>query len=208
MKILLSLFTKLFKALVSFSHTLLSDWDTWNHLTMLTVICFVTMAITIGSGSYKSVFDGNAVAGKIQTLISFVFAGYITIVINRWDRIRNTTLGQIWGSIENLNMFAFRALAPETEETEELKDLMIRLGRLIMRLTFLAVQAEDNLDQLVTTGILTEKERLWLQDTTIGTRPLVVVNWIYAYFDNLKEKGYHISDPLEVQIHTNMQSLR
>jgi hypothetical protein len=166
------------------------------------------MAITIGSGSYKSVFDGNAVAGKIQTLISFVFAGYITIVINRWDRIRNTTLGQIWGSIENLNMFAFRTLAPETEETEELKDLMIRLGRLIMRLTFLAVQAEDNLDQLVTTGILTEKERLWLQDTTNGTRPLVVVNWIYAYFDNLKEKGYHISDPLEVQIHTNMQSLR
>lgn len=78
---------------MSFSHTLLSDWDTWNHLTLLTVICFVTMAIVVASGSYKSAWDGDFMAGKIQTLISFVFAGYIGIVLHRWDRIRNSTIG-------------------------------------------------------------------------------------------------------------------
>jgi hypothetical protein len=196
------------QALMSFSHTILSDYDTWNHLGMLTVICFISMAIVIGTGSYKSIFDGNAVAAKIQTLISFVFAGYISIVINRWDRIRNTTLGQLWGSIENLNMFIYRALKEPTEENERLKDIMTRMGRLIMRLTFLAVQGDGELQPLVDHGLLTEKEKVWLDDSTIGTRPLIVVDWIYSYFDALRDKGIRFSDPMEVQIHTNMQSLR
>lgn len=38
--------------------------------------------------------DDNAVTARIQTLISFVFASYVTIVLNRWDRVRNTTLGK------------------------------------------------------------------------------------------------------------------
>jgi hypothetical protein len=166
------------------------------------------MAIVIGTGSYKSIFDGNAVAAKIQTLISFVFAGYISIVINRWDRIRNTTLGQLWGSIENLNMFIYRALKEPTEENERLKDIMTRMGRLIMRLTFLAVQGDGELQPLVDHGLLTEKEKVWLDDSTIGTRPLIVVDWIYSFFDALRDKGVRFSDPMEVQIHTNMQSLR
>lgn len=175
---------------------------------MLTVICFITMAVVVFSGSYKSSMDNNAVATKIQYLISFVFAGYITIVINRWDRIRNTSLGQMWGAIENLNMFAYRALTPQNEETEKLKDLILRLTRLSFQLTFLAVQADGDLSELYEKGLVTDKERLWLEDCLIGTRPLVVVNWIFSYFDMLKKKGYKFSDPIEWQITSNIESLR
>jgi hypothetical protein len=51
------------------------------------------MAVCYFTGSYKSTSDSNAVVSRIQLLISFVLASYVTIVINRWDRIRNQTLG-------------------------------------------------------------------------------------------------------------------
>ncbi len=119
-----------FRALVSFSHTIVSDGNTWKHLNMLTILCFIAMAIVYFSGSYRSINDSSNVSARIQTLISFVFASYVTLVINRWDRIRNTTLGkkifeflleifckfqcsfsylgQQWGSLENLVMTAIR----------------------------------------------------------------------------------------------------
>ena len=52
------------------------------------------MFIVIITDSTKSVYDDNAVVSKALTLVSFVFAGYVTIVINRWDRIRNATIGK------------------------------------------------------------------------------------------------------------------
>ena len=82
------------QAVVSCWYTVLSDQDTWNHLIFLTVVCFVTMFIVIISDSVKSVYDDNAVVNKALTLVSFVFAGYVSIVINRWDRIRNATIGK------------------------------------------------------------------------------------------------------------------
>lgn len=82
-----------FRALVSFSHTIVSDSNTWKHLNLLTILCFITMAVVYFSQSYRSVNDSSNVSSRIQTLISFVFASYISLVISRWDRIRNTTLG-------------------------------------------------------------------------------------------------------------------
>lgn len=82
-----------FRALISFSHTILSSGNTWKHLNMLTVLCFATSVIVYFTGSYRSVNDSSNVSSRIQTLISFVFASYISLMISRWDRIRNTTLG-------------------------------------------------------------------------------------------------------------------
>eukprot|EP01040_Poterioochromonas_malhamensis_P004655 gene4655-4988_t len=196
---------KIWEALTSFFQAVLSDRNTWTHLRMLTVICFCTVVIVLATDIYKSIKYQN---GKIQTLISFVFAGYIGIVINRWDRVRKSTLGQIWGAIENLNMIAYRVLGPVNEDSDKLKDLILRLCRLCFQLTFLAVQGDGELGHLVDRGLLTEKEKLWLDDATIGSRPMVVVDWIYSYFDMIREKGYKYGDPVEEKIHTNVQSLR
>ena len=50
--------------------------------------------MVIITGSTRSVYDNNSVVNKALTLVSFVFAGYVAIVINRWDRIRNATIGK------------------------------------------------------------------------------------------------------------------
>lgn len=130
-----------FRALVSFSHTIVSDSNTWKHLNLLTIVCFITMAVVYFSQSYRSVNDSSNVSSRIQTLISFVFASYISLVISRWDRIRNTTLGMLfpsfgpltvvilsvsagqqWGSLENLVFTAIKIVRKRTKErTNQIK---------------------------------------------------------------------------------------
>jgi len=105
------------------------------------------MAVTYYSGSYLSVNTSSDLTSRTQLLLSFVLAGYISIVINRWDRIRNTTLGQLWGAMENTCQVTFRVLFSHDHGPQEmeLSELLIRYVRLTMRLTFMAVQGEYNI---------------------------------------------------------------
>lgn len=177
-------------------------------------------AVTSLLGSYRSIEDTSSVTTRIQTLISFIFAAYVTIVINRWDRIRNTTLGQQWGASENLIMIVGRliklhkkqtiAADPEKEEAQgqAIQDKIIRYCRLIMRLTFLAAQGDEKLQPLIDTEVLTQKEADWLMAGAPGTRPLMVVIWISEIFDAMVAAGYHIQDPVMNMIVTNLANLR
>jgi hypothetical protein len=141
------------------------------------VVCFITMFVVIISGSVKSVYDDNAVVNKALTLVSFVFAGYVSIVINRWDRIRNATIGkindhfhpgcfyllpckylprfcfcagQMWGALENLNMISMSILVKQASPAEEaeLSARLVRYSRLTMILTFKALQPGADADTL------------------------------------------------------------
>lgn len=223
----------IWRALVSTSSTILTDWDTWNHLTILTVICFITTFLVWISGSEQSIEDTNSVVNRIQVLISFIFASYVTIIINRWDRARNTYAGQVWGALENLNLSAYQILFTHSpkfqivdgkvvssgsesesnstvaEHVELLKDYILRISRLDFQLLFLAMQGEANMDKLVEKSLLTDKEKVCLDGCTVGTRPLVVMSWFTAYFDELKKKyGYKIGDVDENLIQSNISSLR
>jgi hypothetical protein len=180
---------------------------------MLAIVSFISMVVVVVTGHNKSIFDANAVSSKIQVLISFVFAGYIGIIVNRWDRVRNGTLGSVWGALENLNMFAYHIIDDNDhashEEKEQLKDCLLRLTRLVFQLVFLAVQGESNLKPLIEMKLLTEKEMLWLDEAVLGTRPLIVVDWMYSYFFTiLKKKNYHISDPMEQHLLNEIKGLR
>jgi hypothetical protein len=153
------------------------------------------MAIVVLTDSYRSTEDNNSVVNRIQLLISFVFASYITIVINRWDRIRNGTLGTCWGSLENLCMYAFHVLRDNTEQNRRLCDLLIRHCRLVLATLFLAAQGDADMSKLVEKGLLLEKEKVWLDAANAGTRPLLVVSWMTQYFEDLQSKaGKQISE--------------
>lgn len=198
------------QALISFSHTILSDGDTWSHLSGLTVICFITMTVCIATGNYRSIDDGDSVTARIQVLISFVFAGYVNIVINRWDRIRNTTLGVTWGALENLNLLACQLLAREdSAQDAHLCDLLLRQSRLCLQLLFKAVQGDGNLSSLTAAGLLTALEAKHLQGAAVGTRPLVLVSWMNQYFLDLKARyGYPLSELALNAVMTNIANLR
>lgn len=178
------------------------------------------MLFCITSGSYRSIEDTSSVTIRIQALISFVFANYVSIVINRWDRIRNTTLGQQWGASENLVMITSRLIKlhrtrfnitdPETEDKQgiDIQNKVVRYNRLAMRLTFMATQGDENLQPLIDAELLTTKEASWLNAAACGTRPLMVVIWISEVFDAMVAAGYFIHDIVMGNIVMNLTNMR
>eukprot|EP01036_Dinobryon_divergens_P030509 gene30509-39762_t len=163
----------IWRALFSFSHTILGDLDT----------------------CYLSVDNNSDLTSRTQLLLSFVLAGYISIVINRWDRVRNTTLGQLWGAVESTCQISFRVLFSHGHGQQEME-----LSELIIRYVRLTV---DDLSELQEQKLITSEEREWLQDATIGTRPLIVVSWIDEFFRSLTAAGYGVimSDSINVVSH-------
>lgn len=53
-----------------------------------------TTIIVIFTGSSKTLGEASPVTSIISLLISFILSAYIAITVNRWDRIRNGTLGR------------------------------------------------------------------------------------------------------------------
>jgi len=56
-------------------------------------------------------------------------------------------------------------------------------------LLILPQPAVDDLSELESQKLITSDERQWLQASTIGTRPLVVVSWIDEFFRSLETAG-------------------
>lgn len=161
----------------------------------MSIICFLTFLAVYFSDSYKSIYSSGSVTSRIQLLISFVFAGYISIVIGRWTRVRNDTIGQLWGALEDLNLITFRiVLCSNMPADDQAMDTVTRYGRLMMRLLFQAAQSNGDLSPLHTAELLTTEERSWLEPAQTGTRPLVVVSWLLCFFEALQRQGYHIND--------------
>eukprot|EP01038_Epipyxis_sp_PR26KG_P007569 gene7569-10312_t len=201
-------------ALVSFSHTIVGDTDTWKQLGYLSVICFVTMGICLLTNSASSQWDEYSVVTRVLTLLSFVFAGYVGIVINRWDRVRNTTIGGLWGALENTNLLIYSMLRsdPLNPQSIAIRDKIIRYSRLVMRLTFYSVSGESNLDPLCEGSefeiLITPQEKDWLEGAMLGTRPLVVVSWISCLVDSMIDAGYPIDAIVKNSFIANFQAIR
>jgi len=169
------------------------------------------MGVVLITGGFKSINNTSDLTARAQLLITFVLAGYITIVINRWDRIRNTTLGQLWGSIENLCQVNFVVLFKHGNGKQEMdyrtsqfdmfdfrwswllwqfkshKPVLFFIWIFVIYFNFLDV---DDLSELVKLNLLTEKEQEWLAAASIGSRPLLVVSWLLELFYSIKAAGY------------------
>lgn len=200
----------IWRALTSFSHTLIGDMDTWYHLMILTVICFITMGITIGSGSSQSIGNTVDVGTRSQILVSFVLAGYVTIVVNRWDRIRNVSLGQLWGALENLNQLSCEYIHLRHgfgAQEVELSDRYIRYCRLVMYLMFFGIRKEEDLKALIEKKVLLDSEKTCLEMVGPGLRPYMVCGWMHIYFDTLRENNYECSHKTDLLL-SNLHSLR
>ena len=130
--------------MIAIPYSILSDWATWKHLAYLAALCGITFIIVWFSESYKSLSNNIDVTARAQLLIELVLVAYITIVINRWDRVRNHTLHQMWAALEELSYLSFSIVLQSDigsiEERIQLTDKMIRYCRLCIQLTFLAAQ--------------------------------------------------------------------
>ena len=78
-----------------------------------------------------------------------MLAGYVTLTVQRWDKIRNDYFGKMWGSLE-ANVLIAAILCPGfTPHEEKMADRLSRYNRLVMRLLFFAGRGHADLTSLV-----------------------------------------------------------
>ncbi len=136
------------------------------------------------------------------------------------------SIGQQWGALENLNYLTYVLTGRDTSERAiKMKETILRYSRLSMFLTFMALQGKTDLSHLVIEpdgekdsngllkpqagkGLLTPHEKVWLDATAIGTRPLMVISWMSNFFEDLLSMGYKYGDVYHSTIVNNLMSLR
>lgn len=205
---------KVWRALIQTTHTIISNSNVYNLLWILTFVCFLTWGIVYITNGAKSIDDSLSVFTRTQSLLSFVLAGYVTLCIQRWDKIRNEYVGNIWGGCESLVLISCDLIPGNSPIESNLADKLIRYNRLVMRLLFYAARGINDLTPLIEKNtsftkeetellspllneegdiiniqdfscILTEEEMHWLNATHIGTRPLLVLMWIKEIFNQM-----------------------
>jgi hypothetical protein len=111
--------------------------------------------------------------------MTFVIGGYVTLVVNRWNTLRNTTLGILWGSLENLvvySSYCCQGRGPATTSIRDdvlryvfsgremvLTEIQCRYARVVILLTFHAARAEDSIPVFQEKKLLTDTEAQYLQ---------------------------------------------
>jgi len=167
----------IWRAVFTVSKTILTHWDTWYHLGVLTLLCAGAATLVIVTGGFHSI-PLSDVTSRIQTLLSFVLAGYVAAVISRWNTLRNTTLGALWGALENTVLLSFRIFKGNSSHEIKYKNDCIRYARGCLLLTFYAARGQEDISKLYTKGLLTPDEGFTIESMSTGTRPLVIVGWL------------------------------
>ena len=132
---------KIPKDLQTISTTVLFDKTLFVNVLCLSVICITSMVATLLSGSNKSLPNFTDIMIRSELLLAISIAAYLTIVVNRWDRVRSTLLANILITFEDLHHRLCSVLLKTQEKNEDkIINQTIRYTRLILQLLFLAVQ--------------------------------------------------------------------
>ena len=166
------------RALVTVSHTIITNKETWYLLFLCIVITIITIGIVFATGSEGSVSEDD-VTGKVIVLLSFVLAGFVTFCLNRWDRLRNTHLGSVLAALESTYYLSCQ-MYPDIKDAQHLanREIVLRLCRCIFQSIFFAVNETGDLSSLVEMGLLAPYEEYILSSTHQETRPYVLIGWL------------------------------
>lgn len=194
------------RALLTTANTILTNWITWYKLCALTIVCFLTTAIVILTNSQGSIGDID-VTSRVQLLLSFVLAGYVTYYVNYYNSVRHQYLGTLWGALENLVLYGHQLFKGNTEQEKIIINTIRRYTLSIFRLVFHSCQGKTDLDFFYERDLLTKEEGEILLQYSLGTRPLIIVGWLSSLFEKANQLGYN-NFILNTQILSTISSLR
>ena len=83
------------------------------HLGYLTILSGVAMAASaplVIAGSIPLALLEGELLHRTKTLLAFTLVGFVSFMVNRWNTIRQMTVGTLWGAMENLNVLSNCAL--------------------------------------------------------------------------------------------------
>jgi hypothetical protein len=127
---------------------------------------------------------------------------------------RNTTLGILWGSLENLTVYGLYISDKHKDgpRMHRHRENLLRYVRLVLRLTFAAARGTggvDNLDELKLQGLFeNDEEYKYLAQAAVNTRPDMALMWLWRVFDEMRADGVHITDEGRWWVQSNIESAR
>jgi hypothetical protein len=156
--------------------------------------------------SEKSIGDID-VTSRVQLLLSFVLAGYVSYYVSYYNTVRHQYLGTLWGACENLYLYAHQLFPGNGSQEIMLRQTVQRYTHSIFLLVFHACQNKTDLDLFYRRSLLTQDEGEILLQATPGTRGLIIVGWLSRLFEVAQHHGYS-SFIIDSQCVTVIASLR
>lgn len=175
-------------------------------LIALTGVCFLTTAIVFVTKSQKSIGDID-VTSRVQLLLSFVLAGYVSYYVNYYNSVRHQYLGSLWGACESVFLCAHQLFPGDGEQEMMLKNTVQRYTHSIFLLVFHACQGKTDFEFFYERKLLTSDEGTILAKASLGTRPLVIVGWLSRLFEVTQRMGYS-NFTVDTQVLTAVSNLR
>lgn len=121
-----------------------------------------------------------------NSFIGMLLAFYLSKMLSRWWDMRNSTLGRLWGAVDDLCVLMPSHLPGR--EWCQFRKLVLRYCLLSYELTFMQAQGEDaSVDELVEWRLLTEDEADMLRNEP--SKPQVVWAWVAGMFSNAHRQG-------------------
>jgi len=176
-------------ALFKLSGTAFASTKLWFHVFGLLCNCVAIFLLVYFLCRRPELIDAKRVSSLVNyfsLFIAVMLAFYMSVVINRWWAMRNSTLGAFWGAVDDLALI-LGAHYPELDN-RPLKTLVLRYCMLSYELIFMQAQGTDgDLSELIERNLLKEEERRRLQP--LSSKSQVVWVWIASVFRLLAEQG-------------------
>lgn len=170
------------------------------------MVCFLTTGVVVATKSQKSIGDID-VTSRVQLLLSFVLAGYVSYYVNYYNSVRHQYLGTLWGACENAYFYAHQLFPGNGEQEMMLKRTVQRYTHSIFLLVFHACQGKTDFEFFYGRNLLTPDEGAILAKASLGTRPLVIVGWLSRLFEITQRIGYS-NFIIDTQVITVVSGLR
>ena len=141
------------------------------------VFCLLT-PLAAGDNSEQALKSLN---DCITSGLFFILGPYVALSVSRWWTVRREGVGGLWGATDDLSMYACAWFHRKTIADRAARALIVRYGLLSLALLFKQARGEeDQLDDLVTSGLLLEREAAALQP--LSSKPLVVWAWMSRFW--------------------------
>ena len=141
-------------------------------------LCFMLLGPFGGVNSQSALEQLNAL---IATGLIFILGPYVGLAVSRWWTVRKDGVGGLWGTVDDLTIWAASWFHKGTLADHAARALVLRYGLLSHAMLYKEARNEsDQLDDVVAAGLLLEHEAAALQP--LASKPAVVWAWLTRFW--------------------------
>ena len=172
-------------SLFTTANTIIQSRRTWVQMLYMAGVAFISFMIVHNRGLSGSITSTAVtdIASEMRVLMSFVLGGYILLCVEKW-RITGSHVTTIISELSQL-LKEVDILESGVVDVRD-RESLFRYCRLSLQLIFFTGSQRDDLSELVTEGLLSDKEKSILHEAPISCRSDIVSGWLDSLLMKIK----------------------